>query len=143
MKSLKTQHYLGIKVSYVRSKQGINIYNGYFEHLRHETCPNMCVCVRVCVCSCHVSKLLSKLDCPLFKGIFLSILHQNEARLGGWDFLSSQVYFLPKYSIQYCNYGLSAMVYIIVSWLNFQLGKCMLIKVVRYSATFLCFQIKV
>ena len=78
-----------------------------------------------------------------FERPFPFILHRNEARVGGWDFLSAQVYCLPKHSNQYCKYGFSAMFYIIESWLKFQLGICMLLKVVQYSAMFLCFQIKV
>jgi hypothetical protein len=39
------------------------------------------------------SCLFPKLDLPLFKGfLFLFIFHQNEARVGGWDFSTSQVY---------------------------------------------------
>ena len=51
------------------------------------------------------SRLFSKLDLPLFRGPFLSILHHNKARVGGWDLNSTQSYFLSKYSIYqyFCN----------------------------------------
>ena len=74
---------------------------------------------------------------------FLFFIKIKQGWVGGWDFLSSQVYCLPTHSIQYCNYGFSALFYITVSFLNFQLGICMLIKVIRYSAMFPCFKIKI
>ena len=45
----------------------------------------------------YFSNLFPKLDPPLFKGPFLFILHLNKARVGRWDFNSSQVYCLPIY----------------------------------------------
>ena len=130
--------------------EGSNYVIKWGEHVCRSNLPMNALCFHKISARCRnlervviFQSFFSKLDLSLFRGLFFSILHQNKARVCGWDFHSSHVYCLPKHSIQHCNYGFSVVFYIKVSWLNFQLRIYMLIKVVRYSAMFPCSQIKV
>lgn len=81
-----------------------------------------------------------KLDLPFFRDLFLSILHQNEARVGGIFFHHKSITSLNIASntvmmdLVLCSTQL-------VSWLEFPQEMCIFIGVVRYPAIFLCFQI--
>ena len=77
-----------------------------------------------------------------FIGPFLSILHQNKARVGGWDFNSTQIYFLSNHSICHYNYVCSTKFCMIRNGLSCQEGTCVLNIVVRFVTMFPCNQIK-
>ena len=82
----------------------------------------------------------SKLDLPLFIGPFLSILHQNKVTVGGWDYNSTQIYFLSNHSIY--HYVCSTRFCMIWNGLSCQEGTCVLTIVVRFVIMFPCNQIK-
>ena len=86
--------------------------------------------------------VFSKLDLPLFRGPFLHILHQNKARAGGWDFDSTQIYFLSNHSIYHYSYVCIANFWLIWNSLNFQEGTCIITIVVRFVIMFPYNQIK-
>jgi hypothetical protein len=64
-------------------------------------------------------ELFSKLDLPLFRGPFLSILQHNKARVGGWDFHSTQICFF-KQVIVFIIVTMLVLFKFCITWNNLQ-----------------------
>ena len=67
----------------------------------------------------YFSELFSKLDLPLFRGPFLSILQHNKARVGGWDFHSTQICFF-KQVIVFIIVTMLVLFKFCITWNNLQ-----------------------